>query len=196
VALERWLDVRVNTVFAVAVVANAAVLLPASLPVLPPEAVRPYLVAIHAEPTSRERSTLGDLGEPFADQFGWPELAAVVANVYEALPPADRAKAYVLAGNYGEAAAVDVFDAGRGMPPTLSGHNQYFLWGPHAYDGSVILDIGGTVKDDLRSCRSAVLAATFEAPHVMPYEDRLGIVVCRGLKIPVAKFWPRQKNYN
>ena len=48
---------------------------------------------------------------------GRPELAAVVAKVYADLPPGDRVKAYVLACNYGEAAAIDIYDAGLGLPP-------------------------------------------------------------------------------
>jgi hypothetical protein len=34
---------------------------------------------------------------------GWPELAAAVERVYDALPPQDRARAVVLADNYGTA---------------------------------------------------------------------------------------------
>jgi Dolichyl-phosphate-mannose-protein mannosyltransferase len=195
IAIERLVDVRLRAVYAVVIVAQAAVLLPLALPVLPADSVHPYMVAIHVPLKSRERTASGDLPQPFADQFGWPELAAVVARVYDGLPPAERAKAYVLAGNYGEAAAIDVFDAGRGMPPTLSGHNQYWLWGRHGYDGSVLIDVGATVKEDLRDCRSATLAATFSSPHIMPYEDNMGIVICRGLRMPVDVMWAKQKFY-
>jgi hypothetical protein len=195
IAIERVVDLRLRVVYAIAVVALAAVLVPLALPVLPPASVHPYMVAIHVAPKPRERTPSGDLPQTFADQFGWPELAAVVARVYDGLPPAERAKAYVLAGNYGEAAAIDVFDAGRGMPPTLSGHNQYWLWGHHGYDGAVLIDIGATVKGDLRDCRSATLAATFSSAHIMPYEDNMGIVICRGLRIPVETMWAKQKFY-
>jgi len=193
VALERAVAGRLQAVYAVAIVALAAAIVPTVLPFLPPGDVRGYFVALHLAPPAEEKARLGALPQYFADQFGWPELAATVAAVYDALPPADRAKAYVLGGNYGEAAAVDIYDAGRGLPPTLSGHNQYGLWGPRGYDGSVLIDIGGNVKDDLRVCRSATLAATFSAPYVMPFEDHLGIVVCRGLRVPLARFWNAQK---
>jgi hypothetical protein len=191
VALERALAARFRTGYVVAIAATAAVLAPTVLPYLHPAAVRGYFAALHAPLPQEEKSGLGALPQYFADQFGWPELAAVVAKVYAGLPPAERARAYVLGRNYGEAAAVDVYDAGLGLPPALSGHNQYGFWGPRGYDGAVLIDIGATVKDDLRSCRSATLAATFSAPYVMPYEDHLGIVVCRGLRIPVGRAWQR-----
>ena len=32
--------------------------------------------------------------------------------------------------NYGEAAAIDVFGRRLGLPPAISGHNNYYIWGP------------------------------------------------------------------
>jgi 4-amino-4-deoxy-L-arabinose transferase-like glycosyltransferase len=193
VALERTVIAWLRAVYVVAIVALAAVLAPTVLPYLAPDAVRGYFIALHAPVPQEEKSSLGALPQYFADQFGWPELAAVVAKVYAGLPPADRAKAYVFAGDYGQAAAVDVYDAGLGLPPTLSGHNQYGFWGPRGYDGSVLIDIGATVKDDARQCRSATLAATFSAHYIMPYENHLQIVICRGLRIPVPQAWQRAR---
>ena len=186
VALERMVLGWVRAAYVVAIVAIAAVLTPTVLPYLDPDAVRGYFVALHAPVPQEERANLGTLPQYFADQFGWPELAAAVAKVYADLPPADRAKAYVLGGDYGQAAAVDVYDAGLGLPPALSGQNQYGFWGPRGYDGSVLIHIGGTLKGDSRECRSATLAATFSARYIMPYENALGIVICRGLRMPVA----------
>ncbi len=195
VTIERILAVGFRTAYAVAIAVLAAVASPQALPVLPPSELHGYLATLHMARPSAEREALGQLPQVFADEFGWRELAATVADVYDALPAADRKKAYVITGNYGDAAAIDVFDAGRGLPPTLSGHNQYYLWGPHGYDGSVLIDVGATVADDRKICKSATLAATFSAAYVMPYENHMGIVICRGLKVPVARIWPKQKMY-
>ena len=74
---------------------------------------------------------------------GWPELAETVARIYDALPPGQRAQAAVVASNYGEAAAIDFFGARYGLPPAISGHNNYWLWGPHGYSGNVVIDVNG-----------------------------------------------------
>jgi 4-amino-4-deoxy-L-arabinose transferase-like glycosyltransferase len=195
IALDRMLLPALRIGYTAVIVALAALIAPLPLPIFPPAAAHSYLAALHLAPAPSERLAIGLLPQHFADQFGWPKLAATVAAVYDGLPPAERSKAYVMTNNYGEAAAIDIFDAGRGLPPTLSGHNQYHLWGPHGYDGSVLIDVGATVKDDLPYCRSATLAATFTAPYVMPYEDHLGIVLCRGLREPVAKMWQESKHY-
>ena len=84
----------------------------------------------------------------YADMFGWPELAETVGKAYQALPPEDRERAVFFGRNYGEAAAVDFFGAPWGLPPAISGHENYFLWGPRGHDGSVMLILGGS-RDDL-----------------------------------------------
>ncbi|MBC5823337.1 MAG: hypothetical protein GIW99_04410 [Candidatus Eremiobacteraeota bacterium] len=118
-----------------------------------------------------------------------------MASVYQGLAPGERSKAFIFASNYGEAAAIDFFGRRDGLPPALSGHNQYWLWGPRGYDGSVLIDVNATVENDRKVCRSARQVATFSAPYVMPYEDDISIVVCRGLKQPVSTLWPKLKDY-
>lgn len=73
-----------------------------------------------------------------AETVGWPALVATVAEVARGTPPGS----VVLASNYGEAGAVDVFrdDLGAaGLPPVYSGHNSYADWGrPPASVTSVV----------------------------------------------------------
>src|SRR6201999_2075244 len=95
-----------------------------------------------------ERMKLGVLPQQFADMFGWPEMAADVARVYRTLPPADRARAAIFGQNYGEAAAMDIFGKPLGLPPAISGHNNYYLWGPRGADGNVMIVIGGNLKQE------------------------------------------------
>jgi hypothetical protein len=110
-----------------------------------------------------------------------------------ALPPDLRARTWVFAANYGEAAAVDVL--APNAHPTLSGHNQYWLWGPRGYDGTSILDINGNLDDDRKACRDAHVVATFSAPYVMPYEDDAPIILCSGLRLSAEALWRRVKHF-
>ncbi|MDQ6826763.1 MAG: glycosyltransferase family 39 protein [Candidatus Eremiobacteraeota bacterium] len=167
---------------------------PSAMPVLAESTFVAYARALHIAVPVTEHHRMGALPQGFADMHGWPEMARTVNRVFQTLTPAERVHAVIFAGNYGEAAAVEFFNPDRALP-VISGHNQYFLWGPKHYDGSVLIDIGGTVKDDLRVCRAASLAATFSNPLGMPYEDNLGIVICRHLKTPVPIFFARQKHF-
>ncbi len=41
-----------------------------------------------------------------------------------------------LAGNYGEAGAIDYYGRQLGLPPAISGHNNHWFWGPRNYTAS------------------------------------------------------------
>src|SRR6185437_1312425 len=47
----------------------------------------------------------GDLRE----EVGWPELVQTVAKIRDSLPAEERARLGILAGNYGEAGAIDLY---------------------------------------------------------------------------------------
>ncbi|MGA7676325.1 MAG: glycosyltransferase family 39 protein [Rhizomicrobium sp.] len=129
VAIESWLRGPIARGAALGAVALASVLLaPLAIPVLSEENYIAYAHAIGLGPsaTAAEHQRLGLLPQHFADMHGWPQMAAKVAAVYSALPPADRAKAVFFGHNYGEAAAIDVFGRHLGLPPAISAHNNYF----------------------------------------------------------------------
>jgi hypothetical protein len=195
-ALELWLQPLVARAAVIAaLVVGGLLLLPLSLPVLPPATFVAYERALHLRDQPSEHQAQGALPQIYADMFGWPELARDVARVYRALPPADRARAAIFTDNYGEAGAIDFFGPDLGLPGALSGHNNYFLWGPGTYDGSVVIRIGSTIDDLHRRCASVELAGVHDHQYAMPYERHLPIWVCRGLRVPLAKLWPQTKHY-
>ena len=97
------------------------------MPILPPATV------VHA---------YGHLEQPLADRLGWDSLTQTVEQVYAALPPAQRAQACVLTSNYGEAGALSQLAAPGRLPPIISGHNNYYLWGPGTCTGQVLIGVG------------------------------------------------------
>ena len=92
---------------------------------------------------AQEHGDIGLVSGYYADMFGWRELAAQLAEVYRALPADERKEAVFVGNNYGEAAAIDVLGRPFGVPPAVSGDNNYFLWGPQGHDGSVVIGLGG-----------------------------------------------------
>jgi hypothetical protein len=53
-----------------------------------------------------------------------------------------RARTAIFAENYGEAGAIDLSGPRYGLPPAISGHQNYFLWGPRGYTGESLIVIG------------------------------------------------------
>lgn len=181
--------------WAVLAAANGAFSLPLVLPVLAPNRLQIMLDRMSFRPPPVEAAGIGaPLMQMLSDEFGWPELARDVGAAYAALPPADRAKAAIFASNYGEAAAIDVY--GKNLPPALSGNNQYYLWGPRGYDGSVVLAVNVDPAKWSTLCHSQRVVGRFgTSPYAMPYERDRPIVLCRGMHPPLPQLWPTFKHY-
>ena len=191
--LQRWV---MRIWFAVALL-NAAIIAPVVLPLLAPDALARYLARGHLKPQPDEREALGaPLTQVFSDEFGWRDLETQVASIYRSLSPADQRRVAILASNYGEAAAIDVYGRKDALPAALSGQNQYFLWGPHGHDGSLIILINGDPEHWRRKCRSVAIVGTFGADYAMPYETDRPIFLCRGLSDDLTKIWGGFQRYD
>ncbi len=142
-----------------------------------------------------ERAAIGaPLMQLMSDEFGWRDLARTVETTYAALPPSERAKAVIYADNYGDASAITVF--GTGLPPVISGNNNYYLWGTHGYDGSVVLAVNVDPAEWTRMCGSARVVAHFgDSPYAMPYEVKRPIVLCKEMHPALPERWPQLKHY-
>ncbi len=182
------------TLLALALLGGLA-LAPFAKPLLSTDDYVRYAERLGVQPAASERQELGRLPQHFADMHGWRELAAAVARVHAALPEADRARARVFGQNYGEAGALDFFGPELGLPPALSGHNSYFLWGPGDWTGEVLIVIDDEREHLLELFEEVELAGRTDCTDCMPYEDELPIWVCRGLRMPVAELWPRIQHY-
>ena len=60
----------------------------------------------------------------------------------------------------------------------------------------MIIIVGGDTRHYAQLFRSYTVAGHVDAPYAMPYETDLPIYVLRGMKIPLARYWPEVKSYN
>ncbi|RPI28960.1 MAG: glycosyltransferase [Acidobacteria bacterium] len=198
VLLERLLASRLllKAMIIVFLLAGGAVAAPLALPLLAPETYIRYSSSLGMEPSSGERHEMGRLPQHFADMFGWEEMVTGVARVYHSLPDADKKQCGIFGRNYGEAGAIDLLGNSHGLPDAISGHNNYWLWGPDGYTGNVLIVIGGKQKDLARYFDSVLAAGIVSNQYSMPYENNLTIWVARGMKKPLKEVWPRLKSFN
>ena len=168
---------------------------PLSLPILPVKAYIGYSDFLGFSPPQTENHSRGVLPQHFADMFGWPEMTEAVAKVFLDLPPEDKAKCGIFAQNYGEAGAIDFFGRQYSLPQAISGHNNYWIWGPRGHTGEVMIVIGGNPADHMQVFDSVEQAGLFTHEYVMPYENNLPIFVCRGLRVTIEEVWPRVKHF-
>ena len=189
----RW----IVPVYATLLVVSAILILPMALPVLSPQGWIAYADRLHLRDKSShsENTDEGPLPQFYADRFGWQELADKVTTIYRALPAADQARVGIICGNYGEASAINFLGAGRGLPFATSGHNNYYLWGPHGETGEVMIIISSGTADDMRENYNTVESVgTMDHPYAMPYEHK-NIFLCRDRKSSLLTGWAEVKHY-
>jgi MFS family permease len=181
--------------YAIALLIGGIIALPMSLPVLRPQQWLDYTARMHLRNTSEnmENEATSAFPQFYADRFGWQEMVDQVTRIYSALPAGDKARAGILCSNYGEASAINFL--GRGLPFAISGHNNYWIWGPHGETGQVMIVINGASLDEMRKYYDSVeIAGVMNHPYAMPYEHR-NIYLCRGRKGSIVKDWPEFKKY-
>jgi hypothetical protein len=186
----RWVKLAYGSLMVLA----GAVLAPTLIPLLPAETYIRYAAATHLQQPRIETFKLGPLPQLFADQFGWQEMAGAVAGVYRSLPADIRARTAIFGQNYGQAGAIDLFGPRYGLPPAISGHQSYFLWGPRGYTGESIIVMDDNQETLEREFTSVRKLAHVSHAYSMPYEH-FDVYYCQGLKQPLTQFWPRLKRW-
>ena len=199
VQFEAWLAgprvAWIKPAYCTLMVLMGALLAPTLLPLLPPETYIRYVAATHLQPPPIENARLGPLPQLFADQFGWEDMAGAVARVYYSLPAEVRPRTAIFGQNYGQAGAIDLFGPKYGLPPAISGHQNYFLWGPRGATGESMIVMAGNQPDLESKFVSVRRVARVAHPYSMPYEH-IYIFYCQGLKGPLADAWPKVKNWH
>ena len=182
-------------VYAAVLLIGVVAFLPFSVPVLRPQQWLAYAKKLHFKPKDSENHEAIPLPQFFTDRFGWEDLARQVAAIYNALPAEERAKTGVLASNYGQAAAVDVLGAKYGLPQSISGHQNYWIWGPRGYSGEEMIVINDASLDEMNAgYNSCTVVGERNGTYAMPWE-RGPIYLCHGRRKTYAEDWPDLKHY-
>lgn len=175
---------------------SGGVLAPLALPVLPVQSYIGYAKTLGIGPSTEEKKQLGALPQFYADMHGWDSIVHSVASAYEALPDSQKSQACIFARNYGEAGAIDLLGGALGLPRAISGHNNYWLWGPGDCSGKVLIVLGGEKNQLLNIFSQVHQAGSTHCGYCMPYENHLPIWVCLDSTISIQELWPRVKNFN
>jgi hypothetical protein len=201
VVIERWLANRSAVVGTTARAAIVAVIVIAALPViplvtwmLPPERLLAYQNAIGFKPSKAEVHHESLLPQPVADQFGWPELTAEVAAIYNSLPPEERAQTGIWAGNYGEAGAINEFGPRYGLPRAWSRHQNHWYWGPPPQVFKNLIVIQWSLEDVRDSCTSFQAFERYQRFGMD--EENTPIYLCRGVTFDIQKIWWHSHHWN
>jgi hypothetical protein len=188
---RRWL----RPVYATLLFAFGLFLAPVGMPILSPATwTHVYRFLGGDAGAQQDPHQTGVLPQWLADRFGWQTMTDTVARVYAALPVNDRAQACVYTLNYGEASALAFYGPAAHLPPVISGHNTFWLWGPGPCTGQVLITVGVPRSDLLSSFASITPAATNTCSFCMPEEDNIPVFVVRSPKLPIGALWQGAKH--
>jgi hypothetical protein len=187
VSIERWLNDR-GARLALTVGLTAVTALPfvtIVLPVLPAENIGGLYGINPAQSTT----------------VGWPEIVRTVGDVWQSLPPAQRANAVIFAYDYGEAGAIN--ELSGGSLRAVSGHDSLWWWGPGNPRATTVVAVapGPKLVDDYgaqlrRLFLHVRVVATFSRPHGRTTGQSGGhVYVCTRPRRPWGDIWPELRTY-
>ena len=133
-----------------------------------------------------------ELHDNFVEQIGWPELVETVADIYAGLPAEEQSRTGILASNYGEAGAINLYGPVYGLPEAISGVNSYWLRGYGNPPPQTLIVVGlprNVAEDFFETCD---LAAHVTNRYGVKNEETTrhpDILVCRGLRESWPEFW-------
>jgi dolichyl-phosphate-mannose-protein mannosyltransferase len=128
----------------------------------------------------------------YREELGWEELTQSVAQIRDSLPAEDRAHLGILAGNYGEAAAINLYGDRYGLPRAISGINSFWARGYGDPPPETLIVIGLSrrfLEKNFASCQLAGHTWNEFGVKNEETEDHPDIFVCRGLRQPWPDFW-------
>jgi 4-amino-4-deoxy-L-arabinose transferase-like glycosyltransferase len=143
-------------------------------------------------------NTTAKLQDNFKEEIGWTDLVATVAGVYDSVPANERARTGILAGNYGEAGAINLFGPNYKLPPAISGTNSAWYRSYPQGQPQTLIAVGlddDFLKEHFGSCE---LVAHNTNPYgVINEESRYhpGIYLCHHLLQPWPEFWPHFQRF-
>lgn len=194
-ARPRWTWLKAAMV--VVLLASGVHLMPITVPVLSPDKFLAYTKTLPFKlPVMEHAHARAALPQWYSDQFGWNEIVSETAVAWNQLSPAERRDCGIFAQDYGQAGAIDFLGRRYGLPPALSGHQSWFLWGPRGYSGNCLI-----VFDDRKQTLERLFAqvdyvgTSPDNPYAL--EKQIDVFICRGAKFgTLAQLWPRIKKWS
>ena len=134
-------------------------------------------------------------GGNFSEEFGWQEMTATIAQIRDSLPATDRAHLGILAGDAGEAGALNLYGPAYGLPRAISGSNSHWLRGYGDPPPQTVITVGFSrdIDHSFESCELVGHLTNRYRLKNAAIGDYTDVFVCRNLQQPWPEFW---KNFH
>jgi hypothetical protein len=136
------------------------------------------------------------VNEDAVEMIGWQDLTAQVAGIYRSIPEQEKPRTVILAGNYGEAGALDLYGRGYGLPPVISGANSLWYRGYGQPEPETVIVVGFESSYASHFFHSCKFAATVTNAYQVKNEEtthHTGLYVCREPRRAWQEMWPEMQ---
>jgi hypothetical protein len=137
-----------------------------------------------------------DINPELTEMVGWPELVSQVAAIYQTLPEAEKPLTAILAGNYGEAGALDLYGRDYSLPPIISGSDSFWYRGygdPHPQTLIVVGFERGYADQFFKSCtRAGTVTNQYRVINEESFRHT-GLYICRQPRHPWSEMWQKMQ---
>jgi 4-amino-4-deoxy-L-arabinose transferase-like glycosyltransferase len=142
--------------------------------------------------------TIGVTDDLFTEMVGWQDLTMQVAEIYQSIPENEKARTVILAGNYGEAGALDLYGDEYGLPRIISGGNSYWYRGYGKSEPETVIVVGFESSYAGMFFGSCKYNGTVKNSYNVMNEEttyHTGLYICREPRRPWSEMWQDMQWY-
>jgi 4-amino-4-deoxy-L-arabinose transferase-like glycosyltransferase len=159
--------------------------------------IAPTVIPVLSPSTMIRTYGTSDYQNVLADKYGWSLMVSNLTQAYNTLPASVKSQACIFTSNYGEASAVNFLGKNLGLPKAISGHNNYYIWGPDSCTGQVLITIGVSLSTLQLGYKNITMLTTLNCQDCISYEQTLPVYLCMNPNFTsIAVLWPTVRQYD
>ena len=136
--------------------------------------------------------TTGVTDDLFTEMVGWQDMTAQVAGIYRSIPENEKPRTVILAGNYGEAGALDLYGDEYGLPPIITGANSHWYRGFGEPEPETVIVVGfdrGYADHFFSSCDYSGTVTNQYGVRNEETRYHTSLYVCHAPRRPWSEMW-------
>jgi 4-amino-4-deoxy-L-arabinose transferase-like glycosyltransferase len=133
-----------------------------------------------------------EINREIVEMVGWQDLTAQVAGIYRDIPENEKSRTVILAGNYGEAGALDMYGADYGLPLIISGADSLWYRGYGDVEPETVIVVGfdrGYAEKFFLQCKTMGVVSNRYKVKNEESTHHTGLYICRLPRRPWSEMW-------
>ncbi len=133
-----------------------------------------------------------DINGEVNEMIGWQDLTVQVAGIYQSIPENEKPHTVILAANYGEAGALEMYGGKYGLPTVISGSNSMWARGYGEVEPQTVIVVGFEKDYAGKYFKECDLVDNVKNQYGVKNEEttyHTGLYICRQPRYPWKDMW-------